>query len=72
LQGNENLAKKAKDPEDWLNDHYQNSDEQKSAYKERNYIQKDFQLEWDRIEAFEEYRTKKIKESLEKIFNLKK
>lgn len=72
LQGDENLAKKAKDPEVWLNEHYQGVEEQISAYKERNYINKDFNLDWERISDFEKHRSVKIKERLDELFELKK
>ena len=72
LQGDENLAKKAKDPEVWLKEHYQNDKDQISSYKKRNYIKQGFALEWDRIADFDTRRSKQIKEKLEKIFELKK
>jgi len=67
LQGDENIAKKAKDPEKWLNEYYSSDKEQIKAYKERNYISKDFDLEWKVIKEFDEYRTEKIKSKLKDI-----
>jgi len=67
LQGDENIAKKAKDPEKWLNEYYSSDKEQIKAYKERNYISKDFDLEWKGIKEFDEYRTEKIKSKLKDI-----
>jgi len=67
LQGDENIAKKAKDPKKWLNEYYSSDKEQIKAYKERNYISKDFDIEWNRIKEFDEYRTEKIKSKLKDI-----
>jgi hypothetical protein len=67
LQGDENLAKKAKDPEKWLSEHFSNNLEQIKAYKERNYIESNFELDWNKIKEFDEYRTEEIKTKLKKI-----
>ncbi len=67
LQGDENIAKKAKDPEKWLNEYYLSDKEQIKAYKARNYISKDFDLEWNGIKEFNEYRTDKIQSKLKEI-----
>lgn len=72
LQGDENLAKKAKDPEIWLNEHYQNDSDKIKAYKERNYIDINFDLSWQKIAELEKQRSEKIKMQLETIFGLKK
>lgn len=72
LQGEENLAKKAKDPEIWLNEHYNNDKNKIKAYKERNYIDTNFDLHWQKIAEFEKERCEKIKLQLEAIFGLKK
>jgi len=72
LEGDENLAKKAKDPAKWLNEHYQNHTDKIKAYKERNYIDPDFDLSWQEIAGFEKQRSKKLKLQLETIFGLKK
>jgi uncharacterized protein with ParB-like and HNH nuclease domain len=72
LQGDENLAKKAKDPEIWLNEHYQADTEKIKAYKERNYIDANFDLTWQEIAEFEKQRSEKLKLQLETIFGLKK
>jgi len=69
LQGDENLIKKAKDPEDWLNENYDNDKDKINAYRERNYIESDFALKWKNIESFESKRSGKLKEELKKIFN---
>lgn len=67
LQGDENLSKKAKDPELWLNEYYLNNKEQIKAYKQRNYIDENFELNWSKIKDFDEYRTNKIKLKLKDI-----
>lgn len=72
LQGDENLSKKAKDPEIWLSEHYQNDTNKINAYKERNYIDSSFKLSWNDIAEFEKQRSKKLKLQLEMIFGLKK
>jgi uncharacterized protein with ParB-like and HNH nuclease domain len=68
LQGDENVAKKAKDPEIWLNEIYSNDKDKISDYKERNYIDKDFELNWNNIVDFDQERSQKIKAMLEQIF----
>lgn len=72
LQGDENIAKKAKNIEMWLKEHCQNDKDQIKAFKERNYIDEDFELEWANIVDFETKRSKRIKEKLETIFGLTK
>ena len=72
LQGGENIAKHKKDPEVWLREHYKNDNDKISAYKERNYIQKDLELGWNKIYDFEIERTKWIKERLHASFGTKK
>ncbi|VXB57199.1 conserved hypothetical protein [Flavobacterium sp. 9AF] len=72
LEGDENLAKKAKDPEIWLDEHYQEDTDKIKAYKERNYIETNFELNWKEIDEFERLRSEKLKLQLETIFGLKK
>ncbi|MDU1893057.1 MAG: DUF262 domain-containing protein [Dysgonomonas sp.] len=72
LQGDENISKKAKDPEVWLDEYYQGDIDKISAYKERNYIDNDFELSWEQIADFESKRNDKFKEQLELTFGLKK
>ncbi|AUP78388.1 DUF262 domain-containing protein [Flavivirga eckloniae] len=67
LQGEENLAKKAKNPEIWLGEHFSNNEEQIKAYKRRNYIDENCELNWGGIKEFNEYRTEKIKAKLKEI-----
>ncbi len=66
LEGGENIAKKDKDPEQWLKEHFSGDKEKIKAYKERNYIKEDFDLEWGQMEEFEKHREEAI------IFKLKK
>lgn len=67
LQGEENIAKKAKDPELWLIEYYSSNNEQIESYKQRNYINPEFNLEWNKISEFDKYRTEKIKAKLKEI-----
>lgn len=67
LQGEENLTKKAKDPELWLSEHFSDNAEQIKAYKQRNYIDENFELKWSGIKEFDDYRTEKIKSKLKEI-----
>jgi hypothetical protein len=71
LQGDENLSKKAKDPKIWLNEYYQGDADKISAYKDRNYIDEDFDLNWEQISDFENRRSKEIKTQLEMVLGLK-
>ena len=72
LQGEENIAKKAKDPELWLNEYYSSNKEQIKSYKERNYINPEFSLEWKNISEFDKYRKEKIKAKLKEILLIEK
>ncbi|WP_100961482.1 DUF262 domain-containing protein [Helicobacter pylori] len=59
LEGQENIAKKDKDPEMWLKEEYK--DEQAiEEYKKRNYIDPNLKLEWENIKEFRETREKAI------------
>ncbi len=71
LEGQENSAKKDKDPEVWLKEEYKNEQAQAQAieeYKKRNYIDPKLKLEWENIKEFrkkrEEAIIKKLKEAL--------
>ena len=70
LQGGENLSKGAKNPEDWLKDEYGDDNQKIVKYKEYNYIDGDFSLEWGNIESFEEMRKSRIRAKLMDIFDL--
>lgn len=65
LQGDENNAKRAKDPEDWIREVYVTNDT-KMEYKHKNYIRDDLKLEWENIEQFDKYRSRKLIEELKK------
>ncbi|GAA7932544.1 DUF262 domain-containing protein [Helicobacter pylori] len=67
LEGQENSAKKDKDPEVWLKEEYK--DEQAiEEYKQKNYIDLTLKLEWENIKEFfkkrEEAIIKRLKEVL--------
>jgi uncharacterized protein with ParB-like and HNH nuclease domain len=68
LQGDENVSKKAKDPEIWLEEYYHSNKDDISDYKKRNYIDENCKLNWDNIADFENARNQKIREKLEQIF----
>ena len=63
LSGEENLHKKDKDPEDWINE-YCKSEEEKKEYKRKNYIDENFNLSWENNEKFDEMRCEKMKKKL--------
>lgn len=71
LEGTENIQKRDSDPETWIGGHFINPGEAEQ-YKERNYIDKDFSLQWEDIAKFEDLRTKKIREKLIEVFIPKK
>ncbi|GAA8603823.1 DUF262 domain-containing protein [Helicobacter pylori] len=67
LEGQENSAKKDKDPEAWLKEEYKN-EQAIEEYKKRNYIDPTLKLEWENIKEFREKREEviitKLKEAL--------
>ncbi|EQL50809.1 hypothetical protein N403_03465 [Helicobacter pylori FD430] len=63
LEGQENSAKKDKDPEVWLKEEYKN-EQAIEEYKKRNYIDPTLKLEWENIKEFREKREKVIIEKL--------
>lgn len=66
LEGQENSAKKDKDPEVWLKEEYK--DERAiEEYKKRNYIDPNLKLEWENIKEFRETREKAIIEKLKEV-----
>lgn len=71
LQGDENLLKKAKDPELWLSEIYEGDIEKMNTYKERNFIPSNFKLNWKEIADFEKQRSEKLREYLLNVFKLK-
>ncbi len=66
LEGQENSAKKDKDPEVWLKEEYK--DEQAiEEYKKRNYIDPNLKLEWENIKEFREKREEAIIAKLKEV-----
>ncbi|WQT02587.1 DUF262 domain-containing protein [Helicobacter pylori] len=63
LEGQENSAKKDKDPEVWLKEEYKN-EQAIEEYKKRNYIDPTLKLEWENIKEFRETREEAIIEKL--------
>ncbi|GAA8287359.1 DUF262 domain-containing protein [Helicobacter pylori] len=59
LEGQENSAKKDKDPEVWLKEEYKN-EQAIEEYKKRNYIDPTLKLEWENIKEFREKREEAI------------
>ncbi|BCU74782.1 hypothetical protein CPY3401_10370 [Helicobacter pylori] len=66
LEGQENSAKKDKDPEVWLKEEYKN-EKAIEEYKKRNYIDPKLKLEWDNIKEFREKREEAIIERLKEV-----
>lgn len=65
LEGQENEQKRDKDPDVWISS--LGDDNKMKSYKENNYIESDFSMKWEDIEAFKELRNKKLKEYLIKV-----
>ncbi|MFP6263256.1 DUF1524 domain-containing protein [Helicobacter pylori] len=66
LEGQENSAKKDKDPESWLKEEYK--DERAiEEYKKRNYIDPTLKLEWENIKEFREKREEAIIKTLKEV-----
>ncbi|RVY45976.1 DUF262 domain-containing protein [Helicobacter pylori] len=66
LEGQENSAKKDKDPEVWLKEEYK--DERAiEEYKKRNYIDPTLKLEWENIKEFREKREEAIIKKLKEV-----
>ncbi|MGL2592210.1 GmrSD restriction endonuclease domain-containing protein, partial [Helicobacter pylori] len=66
LEGQENSAKKDKDPEVWLKEEYK--DERAiEEYKKRNYIDPNLKLEWENIKEFRETREEAIIKTLKEV-----
>ncbi len=70
LEGQENSAKKDKDPEAWLKEEYKN-DQAIEEYKKRNYIDPKLKLEWENIKEFREKREEAIITKLKEVLLLK-
>ncbi|MFP6338991.1 DUF1524 domain-containing protein [Helicobacter pylori] len=66
LEGQENSAKKDKDPEVWLKEEYKN-EQDIEEYKKRNYIDPTLKLEWENIKEFREKREEAIITKLREV-----
>ncbi len=66
LEGQENIAKKNKDPEIWLKEKYKNQ-RAIEEYKKRNYIDPTLKLEWENIKEFREKREEAIIKKLKEV-----
>ncbi|GAA8481334.1 hypothetical protein KKKH37_10560 [Helicobacter pylori] len=66
LEGQENSAKKDKDPEVWLKEEYKN-EKAIEEYKKRNYIDPTLKLEWENIKEFRKKREEAIIERLKEV-----
>ncbi|GHS39303.1 hypothetical protein JP0122_11130 [Helicobacter pylori] len=70
LEGQENSAKKDKDPEVWIKEEYKNEQAQAQAieeYKKRNYIDPKLKLEWENIKEFRKKREEAIIKRLKEV-----
>ncbi len=70
LEGQENSAKKDKDPEVWLKEEYKNEQAQAQAieeYKKRNYIDLTLKLEWENVKEFRKKREEAIIKRLKEV-----
>nr|WP_240657927.1 DUF1524 domain-containing protein [Helicobacter pylori] len=66
LEGQENSAKKDKDPEVWLKEEYKN-EQAIEEYKKRNYIDLTLKLEWENIKEFRKKREEAIIKRLKEV-----
>ncbi|WP_441719669.1 GmrSD restriction endonuclease domain-containing protein [Helicobacter pylori] len=66
LEGQENSAKKDKDPEVWLKEEYKN-EKAIEEYKKRNYIDPKLKLEWENIKEFRKKREEAIIKKLKEV-----
>ncbi|WQT14335.1 DUF262 domain-containing protein [Helicobacter pylori] len=67
LEGQENSAKKDKDPESWLKEEYKDNQQAIEEYKKRNYIDPNLKLEWENIKEFRETREEAIIKTLKEV-----
>ncbi|RVZ12253.1 DUF262 domain-containing protein [Helicobacter pylori] len=67
LEGQENSAKKDKDPEVWLKEEYKDNQQAIEEYKKRNYIDPTLKLEWENIKEFREKREEAIITKLKEV-----
>ncbi|QQW88084.1 hypothetical protein HG566_04435 [Helicobacter pylori] len=66
LEGQENSAKKDKDPEVWIKEEYKN-EQAIEEYKKRNYIDPELKLEWENIKEFRKKREEAIITKLKEV-----
>ncbi|GAA9427589.1 hypothetical protein TH0950_09940 [Helicobacter pylori] len=66
LEGQENSAKKDKDPEVWLKEECKN-EQTIEEYKRKNYIDPTLKLEWENIKEFRETREEAIIKKLKEV-----
>ncbi|GAA9351645.1 DUF262 domain-containing protein [Helicobacter pylori] len=66
LEGQENSAKKDKDPEEWLKEKYKN-EQDIEEYKQKNYIDPKLKLEWENIKEFRKKREEAIIKRLKEV-----
>ncbi|WQS02498.1 DUF262 domain-containing HNH endonuclease family protein [Helicobacter pylori] len=66
LEGQENSAKKDKDPEVWLKEEYKN-EQAIEEYKKGNYIDPNLKLEWENIKEFRKKREETIIKTLKEV-----
>ncbi|GHQ71653.1 hypothetical protein VN1233_10000 [Helicobacter pylori] len=66
LEGQENSAKKDKDPEAWLKEEYKN-EQDIEEYKRKNYIDPKLKLEWENIKEFRKKREEAIIKKLKEV-----
>ncbi|GAA9155029.1 DUF262 domain-containing protein [Helicobacter pylori] len=66
LEGQENSAKKDKDPEVWIKEEYKN-EQAIEEYKKRNYIDPKLKLEWNNIKEFRKKREEAIIKRLKEV-----
>ncbi len=66
LEGQENSAKKDKDPEVWLKEEYK-GERAIEEYKRKNYIDPTLKLEWENIKEFREKREEAIIKTLKEV-----
>ncbi|WRD88906.1 DUF262 domain-containing HNH endonuclease family protein [Helicobacter pylori] len=67
LEGQENSAKKDKDPEVWLKEEYKDNQQAIEEYKRKNYIDPTLKLEWENIKDFREKREEAIIKTLKEV-----
>lgn len=69
LEGDENMSKKAKSPEDWLEERFGGDDKAVSLYKIKNYIPDAVPLKWENMSEFDEKRSEAIVDKLKELFS---